>query len=216
MLHIGHSHIQIRCLVVELRHRRRCIFLPAWRSEIGDSTRMVATWTARAAAHYGYPAPVTSQVVRVDALGNCDGVYAPMPPRAVNTPYGCGCSPAMEMGNIYVANNPPSAPAFIQSCDPMHGDPSSGLLWRTFPLNRISGVWQFDCRTGRRTYMQPSETTTRFSSLTSTGLSSSLPPQRRVSYFPVLVPRGVYGSFTSVWGLISSCGSGPLRSRPSG
>jgi hypothetical protein len=57
--------------------------------------------------------PVTSKVVRVDALGNVT-VFADAT-QGVNSPYGLAVD---GKDNIYVANNPPSAPAFIQKFDP--------------------------------------------------------------------------------------------------
>jgi hypothetical protein len=57
--------------------------------------------------------PVTSKVVRVDALGNVT-VFADST-QGVNSPEGVAVD---GKDNIYVANNPPSAPAFIQKCDP--------------------------------------------------------------------------------------------------
>ena len=63
--------------------------------------------------------PGTSQVVRVDALGNVT-VFADST-QGMNTPYGVAVD---GKDNIYVANNPPSAPAFILKFDPS-GVPSS-------------------------------------------------------------------------------------------
>jgi hypothetical protein len=57
--------------------------------------------------------PVTSKVVRVDALGNVT-VFADAT-QGLNSPYGLAVD---GKDNIYVANNPPSAPAFIQKFDP--------------------------------------------------------------------------------------------------
>lgn len=57
--------------------------------------------------------PITSNVVRVDALGNVS-VFAGAT-KGVNSPYGVAVD---GEDNIYVANNPPSLPAFIQRFDP--------------------------------------------------------------------------------------------------
>jgi hypothetical protein len=62
--------------------------------------------------------PITSQVVRVDALGNVT-VFADA--TQVTSPFGVAVD---GKDNIYVANNPPSAPAFILKFDPS-GIPSS-------------------------------------------------------------------------------------------
>lgn len=57
--------------------------------------------------------PVTSKVVRVDALGSVT-VFADAT-QGVNSPYGLAVD---GKDNIYVVSNPPSAPAFIQKFDP--------------------------------------------------------------------------------------------------
>jgi hypothetical protein len=57
--------------------------------------------------------PITSNVVRVDALGNVT-VFADAT-QGVNSPYGLAVD---GEDNIYVANNPPSLPASIQKFDP--------------------------------------------------------------------------------------------------
>jgi hypothetical protein len=57
--------------------------------------------------------PITSNVVRVDALGNVT-VFADAT-QGVNSPYGLAVG---GEDNIYVANNPPSLPAYIQKIDP--------------------------------------------------------------------------------------------------
>jgi hypothetical protein len=57
--------------------------------------------------------PITSNVVRVDALGNVT-VFADAT-QGVNSPYGLAVG---GEDNIYVANNPPSLPAYIQKFDP--------------------------------------------------------------------------------------------------
>jgi hypothetical protein len=63
--------------------------------------------------------PITSNVVRIDTLGNVT-VFADAT-QGVNAPYGLAVD---GKDNIYVANNPPSAAAFIQKFDPS-GTPSS-------------------------------------------------------------------------------------------
>jgi hypothetical protein len=63
--------------------------------------------------------PTTSQVLRVDGLGNVT-VFADST-KGVNTPYGVAVD---GDDSIYVANNPPSAPAFILKFD-RSGIPSS-------------------------------------------------------------------------------------------
>jgi DNA-binding beta-propeller fold protein YncE len=63
--------------------------------------------------------PITSQVLRLDALGNVT-VFADAT-QGVNSPEGVAVD---REGNIYVANNPPSAPAFILKFDPS-GTPSA-------------------------------------------------------------------------------------------
>jgi hypothetical protein len=63
--------------------------------------------------------PITSNVVRIDTLGHV-AVFADAT-KGVNAPYGL----AVDWDdNLYVANNPPSAPAFIQKFNPS-GVPSS-------------------------------------------------------------------------------------------
>jgi len=63
--------------------------------------------------------PITSQVVRIDALGTVT-VFADAT-QGVNSPYGLAVD---GKDNIYVANSPPSLPANIQKFDPS-GAPSS-------------------------------------------------------------------------------------------
>lgn len=57
--------------------------------------------------------PVTSKVLRIDALGNVT-LFADTT-EGLNGPYGLAVD---GMDDIYVANNPPSAPAFILKFDP--------------------------------------------------------------------------------------------------
>jgi hypothetical protein len=63
--------------------------------------------------------PITSQLLRVDPLGNVT-VFADTT-KGLNGPFGLTVGPDNE---VYVANNPPSEPAFILKFDPS-GTPSS-------------------------------------------------------------------------------------------
>jgi hypothetical protein len=85
--------------------------------------------------------PVTSNVVRIDGLGHVT-IFADAT-KGLNGPYGLAVD---ADNNIYVANNPPSAPAFILKFNPS-GIPSSFAAGISSQPN-IRGM-TFDLRTER-------------------------------------------------------------------